>query len=77
MNAENTEKRIEKWNLNDLGEEASLKDTDEISRQARRGDESKGDPDNRDAAGAPNSIDTPQGREEAKNDKKGAANANG
>lgn len=65
------------WNLKDIADEASQKETDEIYREARRGDETAGDADERDAAGSSNSHDTPQGREEAKNDVQGKANANG
>lgn len=70
-------KRDEGVDVDDVSDEASLKDEDEIRRQFARGDETKGDPDKRDAAGAPDFEDTPHGREETKNDKKGAANQNG
>jgi hypothetical protein len=62
---------------NEIAEQASLKHKDEIKRQILRGDESKGDPDERDIAGAPEPNETPHGREEAKNDKAGVANVNG
>jgi hypothetical protein len=65
------------WDIEKLSKEASQKDEDEIRRQTLRGDESKGNPDNRDNAGSADSKDTPQGREEAKNDVAGKANANG
>lgn len=65
------------WSPDKLGDEASLKDEDDIRREFLRGDESKGDPDERDNAGSAGSDETPQGREEAKNDKKGVANVNG
>ena len=65
------------WDIEKLSNEASQKDADEIQRQTLRGDETKGNPDNRDHAGSPESKDTPQGREEAKNDVGGKANANG
>lgn len=65
------------WNLEDLAKEASQIEEDEIYREARRGDETEGDADERDAAGRSNTSDTWQGREEAKNDVKGKANANG
>lgn len=65
------------WNLEDIAGEASQQTDDEIYREARRGDETKGDADERDAAGSSASKDTPQGREEAKNDVKGKANTNG
>ncbi|MGC2235670.1 MAG: hypothetical protein WA584_05890 [Pyrinomonadaceae bacterium] len=65
------------WNLEDISNEASLKETDEIYREGRRGDETGSDADKRDIAGSPASEDTPQGREETKNDTQGKANANG
>lgn len=65
------------WDVKELSDEASLIDEDEIQRQLRRGDETRGDPDKRDAAGSSTSKDTPQGREEAKNDTKEKANTNG
>lgn len=65
------------WSSGKLGDEASLKDKDEIQREIRRGGENKGNADERDAAGSVRPDDTPQGREEAKNDKKGVANVNG
>jgi len=65
------------WSSDKLGDEASLKDKDEIQREIRRGGENKGDADDRDVAGSASSDDTPHGREEAKNDKKGVANVNG
>lgn len=37
----------------ELGEQSSYDDETEIARRMRRGDESKGDPDERDVAGAP------------------------
>jgi hypothetical protein len=60
-----------------ITEEAGYRDSDGILRQTLRGDESEGDPDDRDVAGATASEDTPQGREETKNNKSGAANQNG
>ena len=66
-----------KWNSSDLSDEASLKDGDQIEREIRRNDESIGDADDRDTAGAVDSNETPHGREEAKNDIKGDANVNG
>ena len=65
------------WNVKELSDEASQIDEDEIQRQLRRGDETEGDADERDAAGSSASKDTPQGREETKNDIKGKANING
>ena len=57
--------------------ESSYADSDTTLRQMRRKDESKGDPDARDVAGATKFEDTPHGREETKQDKSGAANQNG
>ncbi len=55
------------WDIQKLAEEASQKDADEFQRQILRGDETKGNPDNRDIAGSVKSGETPQGREETKN----------
>lgn len=65
------------WKIDKLAEESSQISGDEIQRQVLRGDETKGDADERDHAGRTQSKDTPQGREEAKPDHKGAANTNG
>ncbi len=62
------------WNVDEVADEASLSNVDEIQRQVLRGDESKGDANNRDAAGVVDSKDTPRGREETKNDLKGSEN---
>ncbi|HEY0658758.1 MAG TPA: hypothetical protein VGD05_09800 [Pyrinomonadaceae bacterium] len=67
----------DEWNVKELSDEASQTDENEIQRQLRRGDETEGDADERDIAGRSESKDTPQGREEAKNDIKGKANTNG
>jgi len=67
----------EGWQVQELGDEASQKNTDEIQRETLRGDETKGDADARDHAGSLESNETSQGREEAKNDVKGKANTNG
>jgi hypothetical protein len=61
----------------EIVEQGSLVTSDDVHRQVRRGDETVGDPNERDIAGAPPSIETPHGREEAKKDKPGAANVNG
>jgi hypothetical protein len=60
-----------------VNEEGSLTDSNDVIRRALRGDETKGDPDERDFAGAPDKKDTAQGREETKNDSAEAANRNG
>ncbi len=53
------------WDAETLSEESSNKDSDEILREIRRGDETKGDANERDIAGRVNSNETWQGREEA------------
>jgi len=63
--------------IRDITDEASHRDADGVLRQTLRGDETKGDADQRDVAGGPEFKDTPHGREETKNDKAGAANQNG
>lgn len=73
----NSNDKREGWDTKTLSEEASQIDEDEIQRNLRRGDETKGDADKRDNAGRSPSEDTPQGREETKNDLKGKANING
>jgi hypothetical protein len=69
--------RPDREEIADITDEASHRDPDGILRQTLRGDETKGNPDNRDIAGATDFEDTPHGREETKNDKAGAANRNG
>ena len=56
----------DEWDAEKISDEASNRMSDEIRREIARGDETKGDADERDTAGSPASIDTPQGREEAK-----------
>lgn len=58
--------RRDEWDAEQVSDEASNRMSDEIHREIARGDETKGDADERDAAGSSASIDTPQGREEAK-----------
>ena len=50
----------------EIADQASKPDYEQIHRQTRRGDETKGDPDDRDIAGATDHEDTPHGREERK-----------
>ena len=50
----------------EIADQASRPDLDQIKRQALRGDETKGDPDERDVAGATDHEDTPHGWEERK-----------
>lgn len=63
--------------IDEITDEASQADSDDTFRRVLRGDETKGDPDARDVAGGVRHADTPQGREEAKNDKTDKANTNG
>ena len=69
--------RPDRSEIEDITDEASHRDPDGVLRQTLRGDETKGDPDKRDVAGATPFEDTPHGREETKKDKAGAANQNG
>jgi hypothetical protein len=69
--------RPEESEIEDITNEASLADSDTILRQTLRGDETKGDPNDRDHVGATRFEDTPHGREETKNENAGAANQNG
>jgi hypothetical protein len=55
--------RPKKSEIEEITDEASHRDADGILRQTLRGDESKGDPDARDVAGAVDFEDTPHGRE--------------
>ncbi len=54
------------WNAEKIAEEAANQQPDEITRKILRGDESEGNPDERDIAGSAGSGETPQGREEQK-----------
>jgi len=74
---EGNPKGWDKEDIKDITDEASHRDTDGVLRQTLRGDESKGDADERDVAGSVGYRDTPQGREESKKDHAGKANANG
>ncbi len=56
----------DEWSAEEIIEEGSYTMSDEIRRQVARGDETEGDPDDRDIVGGSASVDTPQGREEAK-----------
>jgi len=58
----------EDWSVKKIADESTNQSPDESLRQFLRGDESKGDADERDVVGGSASIDTPQGREEAKKD---------
>jgi hypothetical protein len=67
----------EEWDIEKLSEESMNELPDETLRKSLRGDEEKGNPDNRDMVGNVSSNETPQGREEAKNDTRSKANRNG
>jgi len=58
----------EGWNVEQITDEATNKSSDETLRQVLRGDETKGDANDRDIIGGVKSKDTPHGREEAKKD---------
>jgi hypothetical protein len=63
--------------IEEITDEGIHRDPNGVLRRTLRGDESKGDPDERDIAGATAFEDTAHGREETKNDKAEAANQNG
>lgn len=54
------------WNAEEIAKEAANKPEDEVMREMLRGDETKGNPDERDVAGSVASEETPHGSEEAK-----------
>ncbi len=54
------------WQSKEIIEEAANQQSDEITREILRGDETEGNPDDRDIAGSVDSEDTPHGREEQK-----------
>ncbi|MDQ6787250.1 MAG: hypothetical protein M3033_10620 [Acidobacteriota bacterium] len=56
----------DEWNTEKVSDESVNQMPDEIVRQVLRGDESNGEPNDRDIVGGSKSIDTPQGREETK-----------
>lgn len=56
------------WTAEEVVEEGSYQEADDTVREILRGDETKGNPDDRDTAGSPHSDDTPHGREETKNE---------
>ena len=60
---ENANVKKNGWSAEDLGEQSSYEGTTEMSRRLRRGDETAGNPDARDVAGAVPEKDTPHGRE--------------
>lgn len=54
------------WDSDEIAEEASQKDEDEIQREMKRGDETEGNANERDDAGSVDKNETPHGREEKK-----------
>jgi hypothetical protein len=75
--SEETNVKKEEWSADDLGEQSTYEGTTEISRRLRRGDETVGDPDERDVAGAIPEKDMPHGREvRRKSHKSSAENQN-
>ena len=60
----------------EIAEQASKPDYEQIHRQTRRGDETKGDPDERDVAGAIDHEKTPHGWEERKHEVEEEADSN-
>ncbi len=54
------------WDAEQLSNESANKSSDDTVREMLRGDETKGNADNRDIAGGVESVDTPHGREETK-----------
>lgn len=60
MDEENPER--DGFTAGELGAASSYDDATQMAQQMRRGDESKGDPDSRDTAGATSFKDTEEGR---------------
>ncbi len=54
----------EDWEAEEIVKESSNEESDEVVRKFLRGNESEGDPDQRDIIPSPDSNDTPQGRKE-------------
>lgn len=56
------------FSAEEIAEEATNKEPDEVTREMNRGDETdKSEADDRDIAGGADSSETPHGREETKN----------
>ncbi len=66
-NEDISELEREGWNAEKLIEESSGKESDEMIRQMLRGDESIGNPDDRDIVGSSQSIETEDDKEQADN----------
>ena len=65
------------WDVKKLNEEGSNQESDDTLRRTLRGNENKGNPDERDIVGSVDSDETPHGREETKTNKRSKANSNG
>lgn len=76
-NLENPNASREEWNAGEIAEQSVNEEPDETLRKVLRGDESKGDPDERDVVGDTETKDTQQGREERKNQVKNQESENG
>ena len=59
-----TDKKRNQWSAEELGEQSSYEDETEIKRRLARGDETVGNPDERDVAGSVPVEETPEGRED-------------
>lgn len=59
-----TDTKRNHWSAEELGEQSSYEDETEIKRRLARGDETVGNPDERDLAGSVPVEDTPEGRED-------------
>lgn len=80
MQKENNEKipNVEKqgWSVEKLNEESVNEGSDDLLRKTLRGNEGEGNPEDRDVVGQPDSDETPQGREESKNEIKSSNGGN-
>jgi hypothetical protein len=76
MNRTTPKDREDTHGIGEIIEDASRPDVDSVQRQILRGDETKGDPDARDVAGAPDLSETPHGYEEIKTQLKEEAKEN-
>ena len=65
------------WKVEDLIKESSNELPDDTLQRTLRGSKDKENSNERDIVGKANSNETPQGREEAKNDTRSKANRNG
>lgn len=76
MQIQENEVKKQGWDADELAEQSSVKDADEIRREILRGGKNTEDADERDNAGSVNSSETPHGREETKNDLGGKTQTN-